>query len=137
MHRLHHTLEYGVEDLSRFFRIAVGQELHGALEVGEEHRDLLALAFKSGPRRKNLPSEVLGGIGLRRRERLGLTRNGLPALKAELRAGGQLGLTLGTDRRQTSSALQTELGLDRVFVLAPRTLHENCPAQHRRLSTTP
>jgi hypothetical protein len=26
--------------------IAVGEQLHGALEVGEEHRHLLALAFE-------------------------------------------------------------------------------------------
>src|SRR5262249_19392574 len=76
---------------------------------------------------EDLFGEVLGGVGFRRRECGGLTRNGLPALKAELRAGGQLGLTVSTDGRQTSSALQTELGLDRVFVLAPRTLHRTVP----------
>src|SRR5262249_61195301 len=123
--------------LGRVLGIGVGEQLHGALEIGKEDCDLLALAFESGLGGEDLLGEVLGGIGLRRRERGGLTRNGLAALKAELRAGGQLGLTLSTDGRQTSSALQTELGLDRVFVLAPRTLHGNCPAQRRRPSTTP
>ena len=46
VHRLHHALEHRVEDLARLLRIAVGQQFHGALEIGEEHRDLLALAFE-------------------------------------------------------------------------------------------
>jgi hypothetical protein len=31
--------------LARLFGIAVGEQLHGALEVGEEDRDVLALAL--------------------------------------------------------------------------------------------
>ena len=46
--RLHHPLEHGVEELARLLGIAVGQQLHRALEVGEEHGDLLALAFERG-----------------------------------------------------------------------------------------
>ena len=41
---LHHPLEDGVEELARLLGVAVGEQLHRALEVGEEHRDLLALA---------------------------------------------------------------------------------------------
>ena len=44
---LHHSLEHRVEELARLLGIAVGEQLHGALEVGEEHGDLLALAFQS------------------------------------------------------------------------------------------
>jgi len=77
-----------VQELAGLLGIAIGEQLHGALEVGEEHRDLLALAFEGRLGGEDLLGEVLGGIGLRRRERGGLTRNGLSALKAELRAGG-------------------------------------------------
>ena len=48
MDGLHHALEDGVEELPRLLGVAVGQQLHRALEVGEEHRDLLALAFEGG-----------------------------------------------------------------------------------------
>jgi hypothetical protein len=47
VHRIHHQLEHGVEERSRLFGIAVGQQCHRTLEVGEENRDLLALAFQS------------------------------------------------------------------------------------------
>src|SRR5262245_28934965 len=75
MHCLHRALEHGVEDLSRFFRIPVGQQLHGSLEIGEEHGDLLALAFKSGPGREDLLGEVPRGVGLDRGTRLALRRS--------------------------------------------------------------
>ena len=48
---LHHPLEDGIEELARLLGVAVGQELHRALEVGEEHGDLLALAFEGGSSR--------------------------------------------------------------------------------------
>jgi hypothetical protein len=42
---LHHGLEHGVQDLAGLLGIAVGKELHGALEIGEQHGDLLAVAL--------------------------------------------------------------------------------------------
>jgi hypothetical protein len=36
----------GPRSLVDLFWVTVGQEFHGALEVGEQHRDLLALAFQ-------------------------------------------------------------------------------------------
>jgi hypothetical protein len=62
MDGLHHALEDGVEELARLFGIAVGEELHGALEVGEEDGDLLALAFQSGFGGEDLFGQVLGGV---------------------------------------------------------------------------
>ena len=47
VHGLHHALEHGVEELARLLGVAVGEQLHRALEVGEEHGDLLALAFQA------------------------------------------------------------------------------------------
>ena len=65
---LHHALEDRVEELARLLGIAVGQQLHRALEVGEEHGDLLALAFQRGLRGQDLLGEVLGRVGLGRGE---------------------------------------------------------------------
>ena len=45
--RLHHVLEHGVEDLACLLGVTVGEEFHRALEVSEEHGDLLALTFES------------------------------------------------------------------------------------------
>ena len=55
--------------------IAVGEQLHRALEIGEEHGDLLALAFEGALRGEDLLGEVLGGVGLgRARECLDVSR---------------------------------------------------------------
>jgi hypothetical protein len=43
-----HALQHRVEELPRLLGIAVGQQLHGALQVGKQHRDLLAFAFEGG-----------------------------------------------------------------------------------------
>jgi len=65
MNGLHHSLENGIEDLARFFRIAIGEELHGALHVGEEHGHELALALEGALRGEDLVGEVLGCVALR------------------------------------------------------------------------
>ena len=62
---LHHAFEHGVEELARLLGIAVGEQLHRALEVGEEHGDLLALALQRGLGGEDLLGQVLGGVGLR------------------------------------------------------------------------
>ena len=75
---LHHPLQDGVEEPPRLLGIAVGEQLHRALQVGEEHRDLLPLAFEGGLRGEDLLGEVLGGVGVRGREPgLGLGRDTL------------------------------------------------------------
>jgi hypothetical protein len=61
---LHHPLEDGVEELARLLRITVGEQLHRALEVGEEDGDLLALAFQSGLGGEDFLGQVLGGVML-------------------------------------------------------------------------
>src|SRR5262245_64286338 len=65
MDRLHHPLEDGIEDLPRFFWVTIGEELHRALQVGEEYCDLLALALERALGREDLLSEVLGDVRLR------------------------------------------------------------------------
>ena len=62
---LHHPLEDRVEELARLLGVAVGEQLHRALEVGEQDRDLLALAFQGGLGGEDLLGEVLRGVGRR------------------------------------------------------------------------
>jgi hypothetical protein len=59
---LHHPLQYRVEQLPSFLGIPVGEELHRALQVSEEHGHLLALAFQRALRGEDLVGQVLGGI---------------------------------------------------------------------------
>jgi hypothetical protein len=49
----------------RVLGIAVGEQLHRALEVGEEDRDLLALAFQRGSGGQDPLGEMLGCVCLR------------------------------------------------------------------------
>ena len=55
---LHHVVEDRVEKVARLLRITVGQELSGALEVGEQHCYLLAFAFEGGLRAQNFLRQV-------------------------------------------------------------------------------
>ena len=66
VHCLHHVLQDWIENFPRFLGIAVGQQLHRALHVGEQHRDLLALAFEGTLGGENLFGEVLGCVSLGR-----------------------------------------------------------------------
>jgi hypothetical protein len=69
VHGFHHAFEDGIEDLARLFRIAIGEQLHRALQIREQHRDLLALAFEGGLGSEDLLGEVLGRVGIRSRRR--------------------------------------------------------------------
>ena len=46
MDRLNHSLENGIENLARFLGVTVGEQLHGAFEIGKEHGDLFTLALE-------------------------------------------------------------------------------------------
>ena len=76
MDGLHHPLEHGVEELPRLLGVAVGEQFHRALEVGEEHRHLLALALEGSLGGEDLLGEVLRGVGLRGVESLSRRRRG-------------------------------------------------------------
>ena len=74
------------------------RQIHRALHVREQHRDLLALPLESGPRLEDLVGEVLGGVG----------------------AGGALGsLRVGGCERMSAGV--TELLAHRVVLTAGRT----------------
>jgi hypothetical protein len=66
VNRFHHPLENWVEDLAGLLWIAVGEQLHRALQIGKQHGHLLALAFEGALGREDLLGEVLWSIGLGR-----------------------------------------------------------------------
>src|SRR5262249_13312371 len=114
VHGIHHPLEHGIKDLTRLLGVTIGEQPHRPLQIGEQHRDLLALALECRLGGEDLLGEVLGRVRLRSSEaglRTGAKRDGLPALLTEFSASGQLALTLGTDGRQARSALRTEPSL--------------------------
>jgi hypothetical protein len=61
---IHHVLEDRVEQLTCLLGVAIGKERHRALQVREEDRDLLALAFERGLRVDDPLCEMLGGVGV-------------------------------------------------------------------------
>ena len=87
---LHHALDHGIEELPGLLGIAVGEQLHRALQVGEEDGDLLALALQGSLGGEDLLGEVLGGVRLRGVEPRGSawddSREPVAALPAEFGA---------------------------------------------------
>ncbi len=126
---LHHQLEDRVENLARLLRIPVGQQLHRALEVGEEDGDLLALALKRGLGGEDLLGQMLWRVGLRRDEARrragGAHRRG--ALEAEPRPGGELRPAARAPESKRRRALQAEPRPWRILLLASGTLHADPP----------
>src|SRR3712207_8272206 len=49
--------------------VAVGEQLHGALEVGEQHGHLLALALQRAAGGEDALGQMLGRVGGRSRDR--------------------------------------------------------------------
>src|SRR5262249_38802488 len=118
----------GVEDLTRLLGVAVGEQLHRALQIGEEHGDLLALALEGALRRQDSLGEVLRRIGFgrsksRRRCWRGYRCECCAAAIAELAPGVSLRPPAWVRRRECPAALPTETGLVAVICLAPWALH--------------
>ena len=65
---LHHVFQNRVEDLSRLFGVAVGEQLHGPLEVGEEDGHLLSLPLEGSLRGEDAGGEVLRRVAHGRSE---------------------------------------------------------------------
>ena len=64
MHSFHHVFEHWIKQFARFFRIAVGEQLHRSFHVSEQYRDLLTLAFESALGSENLFGEMFRGVSL-------------------------------------------------------------------------
>src|SRR5262249_36203520 len=130
-------LEDRVEQLARLLGVPVGEELHGALEVGEQDRDLLALPFEGRLRGEDLLGEMPGGVGLRRREaRLGGISDRGAALAAELVAGRVRRAAGGASRGERGAALAAELLPGWIRVLAARTRRHHEASGAARLALT-
>src|SRR5262249_9098925 len=127
MHCLHHPFEHGIEKLPRFLRVAVGEQLHGTLEVGKEYSDLLALTFNGRLGVDDALGEVLRGVALGRRDTWsrGCRRQSrrMSALRAKLCCRRESAATVSTRPRQRRGTLLAELRTGSVFVLAPRAFH--------------
>jgi hypothetical protein len=59
----HHAVEHRIEQVPRLLGVALGQQLHRPLEVGEEYRDLLALAFQGAAGGEDFLGQIGGRIG--------------------------------------------------------------------------
>jgi len=63
VHAVGEDLEEAIENLMPLFRIDLLGQFHRAFDVGEQHGDLLALAFEGGLRLQDFVGEVLGRVG--------------------------------------------------------------------------
>src|SRR5215468_3610727 len=129
MDRLHHPFEHRVEELARLFRIAVGEQFHRSLQIGEEHRDLFALTFEGALGGEDLLREMLRRVRLWRGELRcrrwprGSTGQRGAATIAELAASLYLCPTARANRCECRAAFPTETGTVVVICLAPGALH--------------
>ena len=131
---LHHPLEDGVEELPGLLGVPVGEQLHRALHVGEEHGDLLALPLERALRGQDPFGQVFRGVRVRSRE-AGLSLRGAPdwvgTRRAELCGRGQEGPAALAQARQRGGALLAELRLRWVLLMAPGTLHRGASGPPR------
>src|SRR6266446_5982681 len=65
MDGVHHPLEDWIEELAGVLGVSLGEQLHGAFQIGEEHGHLLALAFERRPRRQDALGEMPGRMDAR------------------------------------------------------------------------
>jgi hypothetical protein len=126
VYSLYHAVEDRVEEkLLRRLGVAIGQQLHRTLDVGEQYGDLFALTFEGGSRNQDLFSKVLRCVALGR-GKSAIARNrlqGMATLGAELGCGRHLVSTVDTGSHERSGTLLAEPRLRRVLVLALRAFH--------------
>jgi hypothetical protein len=131
MHRLHHARQHRVEDVPRLFGVAVGEQLHRAFDVGEQHRHVLAFALERSLRRQDAVSKMLRRVGFGSAETgCGRRRCGgerLAAFTAELLAR-RIGRAARTaSAGQACSALAAEFLGGGIIVATPRADHGSEP----------
>src|SRR5262249_31189306 len=105
----------------------VDEQLHRTFQVGEQHGDLLALAFERAPRRQDLLGEVLWYVGLRRDRRsraVRISRDSAAASKAESRPGWKNSAARGAAPTETRPASDAELCIRWVRAAAARAGHD-------------
>ena len=94
VHGRHHVFQDRIEELPGLLGVALGQQFHGAFEVGKQHGDLLALAFQGTAGGEDLLREIGWRVG-----------RGVPmrALAALLAAGGEAASPVQTSTCPSSS----------------------------------
>src|SRR6185369_4175029 len=96
-------------------------ERHRLLDVGEQHRDLLAFALDDSALAQDLLGEMPWCVRIRGRGR-GLA-GGMPAAGAELRTEGERGVAVRAAKGERRAAFLAEFGRRRVFEATLRALH--------------
>ena len=121
---LHHALEHRVEQSPRLLGVAVGEQLHRALQIREQDGHLLALALERAAGGEDARGEVPRGVRLGSDARCcGRRRQGLTALVAEV-AAGSIGVAAGrAGSLELRPAAAAELGPGWVRVAAVRAGH--------------
>src|SRR6266568_1868866 len=115
---------HGVENRAGLFGIAIGQELHRSLEIREENRHLLALAFEGALGGEDPVREMLGGVGVGR-AKPGLRTFAQPgaAVPAELVARRIRGPARRAGGLERGSALPAKTHAGKALSLAAGTFH--------------
>ena len=97
MHGIHHDADRAVEDAARFFRVGAFDDRERALDVGEQHRDVLALARQSRPGIE----DALGEVAAACRRRAARAERRLPLWRRRVEPGDRseqlLAVTQGRD----------------------------------------
>jgi hypothetical protein len=75
VHGVHHHLDGGIEELLGGFGVETMNEFGRVLEIGKQHRDLLALALQGGAGGEDFFGQIGGRVG-KRRTVLGACWNG-------------------------------------------------------------
>ena len=123
---LDHPLEHRVEQASRVLGISIREELHRALQVGEQDGHVLALALQRALGRANTLGEMhrrVRGRGGEARPGVGWAADRGGALWAKLGGDGQFALALRATPGQRGGALRAEFGPRRRLLVAARALH--------------
>jgi hypothetical protein len=107
MDGLHHQRQHRIEDLAGLLRVAIGEQLHRTLEIGEQHGHLLALPLQGGLGGEDLLGQVLGGVGVGSRK-CGRGRQGGTATPTELHARLVREAARGTGEGQRRPTLSAE-----------------------------
>jgi hypothetical protein len=106
------TFQHRVEELAGFFGIAIGQQLHGAFEIGKEHGDLLAFALESAAGGEDFLGEVGWSVRLGRwGGHRGCSGEGCGALPTEGEPGRVVKATLRAAMAERAGTLPAKLHL--------------------------
>ena len=113
----------------------MGRQLHRALDIRKQYRDLLALTFEYGLRLQDLVGEMFGGVvgdtaDLRHGRRSG--HGARTTLVAKLGRGAQFAAAPGADSAEGCSAFLAEFGVRSILVLAAWTSHDVFSDRSRR-----